>query len=170
MKLRAIAAPGALAMIVLLFAGSCAYPIAKQLRAQAQKENLTFARVLENPEAFKGGIVLWGGKIIETKNHEQGSELIMLQTPLDFWGMPKAARTSQGRFIIQSSRFFDPQIYTADKKITLAGEVLGAQERALGKTTYTYPVVRIREIHFWESSDYPDSSVYYWQGFGQSLH
>jgi len=151
------------ALALLLSAGSCAHPISRQLREESKRENLTFARVFENPAAYTGRTVLWGGQIIETTNFNDGAEMIVLETPLSFMGEPGAAQSSRGRIIAKSAVFLDPAIYKADREVTLAGEVIGAQERTLDKTTYTYPVVRIEELYLWERyyyQPYPDTYRY----------
>jgi starvation-inducible outer membrane lipoprotein len=84
----------------LLVASTCATPpIAKQYRQEAQAEDLTFSMVLQDPDAYVGDIVLWGGSIIETKNLK---------------------------------------------------EVTGKRAMSLGETTYTYPVVAVKQLHLWE--------------------
>ena len=147
---------------LILLAGSCSPPISQQLRNEAQQENVTFPMVLANPAAYNGRIVLWGGKIIETTNIPNGSEMVVLETPLDFLGVPEGEKLSRGRFIARSPQFCDPAIYSPDREITLAGEVVGAEEKTLGKTTYKYPVVMIKELHLWDRYIRQNSGEYYW--------
>jgi outer membrane lipoprotein len=150
MKLQTIKTASIFGIALLLIASSCIYPISRQLRNEAQKENVQFTMVLNDPDAFKGKIVLWGGKVIEITNIKNGTDMIVLETPLDFLGEPQETQSSRGRFIARIPKFLDPAIYLADRKITLAGEVTGAEERELGATTYKYPVVLIKELHLWE--------------------
>ncbi len=162
MKLRATRTVIFFSIALLLIASSCTYPISKQLREEARKDNVLFPGVLNDPAAFKGRIVLWGGKVIEITNSKNGTEMIVLETPLDFLGVPQSAQSSRGRFIARMPKFLDPAIYLADREITLAGEVIGAEERELGETTYKYPVVLIKELHLWEkySPQYPADKWY----------
>lgn len=155
--------------VLLLISGACPHPISTQLRTEAQNQSLTFAMVLEDPAAFKGGIVLWGGKIIETTNLKHGTELLVLETPLNFLGTPDKVESSQGRFIAKSPKFLDPAIYT-DRIITLAGEVIGKEERKLGKTTYKYPVLVIKELHLWERYYKYPADYYWYDPFWGSYH
>jgi outer membrane lipoprotein len=135
----------------LLVASTCANPpIAKQYRQEAQSEDLTFSMVLQNPDAYVGDIVLWGGSIIETRNFKEGTEIIVLETPLGREERPRSAKQSGGRFIAMSSRFLDPALYKAGRKITLAGQITGKKALSLGETTYTYPVVTVKQLHLWE--------------------
>jgi outer membrane lipoprotein len=161
MGLRATTTAGVFCIALLLIASSCAHPISKQLRQEAQKDNLPLATVLADPAACKGRIVLWGGKVIEVTNISDGTEIIVLETPLDFLGVPESAQESRGRFIARSPKFLDPAIYTAERDITLAGEVVGAEEKELGKTKYKYPVVLIKELYLWEKSYSQNSDYWY---------
>jgi len=151
----------------LLIAG-CAYPISRQLREEVAK-NVTFPMVLSNPSAYIGDIVIWGGTIIRTINRKAGTEIFVLDTPLDYAGAPKAYVHSRGRFIAKSSEFLDPAVFKRGNEITLAGEISGEKTLRLGQTHYTYPVVMIKELHLWEKEyyypDYFDDYRYfpYWQ-------
>jgi len=150
MALRATKSVGIIGIALLLIASSCTHPISRQLRKEAQKEKVLFTKVLEDPAAYKGRIVIWGGKVIEITNLKDVTEMIVLETPLDFLGAPESEQSSRGRFIGRIPKFLDPAIYLADRNITLAGEIIGAEEKELGATTYTYPVVLIKELHLWE--------------------
>jgi outer membrane lipoprotein len=154
----------------LAVASACSYPISQQLRQEASKD-LSFPLVLKDPASYTGSIVLWGGSIIETVPLADGSEIFVLQTPLDYLEMPEAAKYSQGRFIAKSSSFLDPEIYKNGRKITLAGEITGKESRPLGKSQYTYPVVTIKELHLWKKRNfyaypYPYYDWYYGPGWG----
>ncbi len=142
----------------LLVASACAIqPIAKQYRQETKAEDLTFSMVLENPDAYVGDIVLWGGSIIETKSLKMGTEIIVLEIPLGRGERPMRAKRSRGRFIAMSSKFLDPAIYSAGRRLTLAGQVTGKKDLALGEMTYTYPVVAVKQLHLWEK---PPRHVY----------
>jgi len=148
--------------VFLFVISGCAYPISKELRQEASKE-LTFSTVLQNPTAYIGSIVIWGGKIIETQNVAGGSEIIVLETPLDYQEMPEAEKYSQGRFVAKSSTFLDPEVYKKGKRITVAGEIIGKETKPLGKTEYTYPVVMIKQVHLWRKARvYPYPPPYYY--------
>jgi outer membrane lipoprotein len=145
---------GCIALLVI--ACSCTHPISQLVRDEAKRDNLTFDRVFENPEACKGRTVIWGGQIIEAKDVAGGTEFFILQTRLDSSGVPAGAATSQGWFIARNPVSLDTPLYTSDKDITIAGVVLGAQKRGFS----TYPSVLIKELYLWEV--YPDSWVYFW--------
>lgn len=134
-------------------AWGCAYPISSGLR-QAASKNLTFSMVLQDPAAHEGAIVIWGGEIITTTNLKDGTEILILHSPLNYQLMPAEAALSLGRFIARSPQFLDPALYKSGKKITVAGEIAGKETRPLGQTEYTYPLVQVKELHLWERSPY----------------
>lgn len=161
---------GSLKFLALaLSISGCAYPISQQLREEAAK-NVTFEMVLNNPSAYIGDIVIWGGTIIKTVNLKGGTAIFVLDTPLDYWGEPKQNMHSKGRFIAETSEFLDPEVYKRGNQVTLAGEVSGQKTVPLGKGSYIYPVVMIKELHLYERErhypyyyyDYPYEP--YWWG------
>jgi outer membrane lipoprotein len=159
-------------LLVLFVAAvsGCSYPISQHYRDEA-KEGPTFPMVLKDPTAYAGSVVLWGGMIIETVTLTGGSEIFVLQTPLNHMEKPEAARYSQGRFIARGSSFLDPEIYKKGRRITLAGQIIGKETLPLGKSKYSYPVVTIKELHLWERAKayvypYPYYGWYYGPGWG----
>lgn len=142
--MRAMAVAG----LALAAMSGCSYPIAKVWRDQAAR-GVTFRLVQTNPDAFKGKIVIWGGSIIETANLAKGSELLVLHAPLDSWEEPLPSRHSQGRFIVRAAGFLDPMVYRTGRRITVAGEVAGKEDRPIGKVNYAYPVLDARQLYLW---------------------
>jgi outer membrane lipoprotein len=142
--------------------GCASYPISRQYQAMASKD-VNFTMVLANPEAYMGAIVIWGGRIVETTNTPEGSEIIVLETPLQGWEEPSSPEYSPGRFVAKSSSFLDPAIYRPGKKITIAGQVMGGEKKPLGTTEYTYPIVNIKEIYLWPAPKmYAYEPMDYW--------
>jgi len=136
-------------LVLSALAAGCAYPISKELRSKAAP-NLTFPMVLKNPDAYRGSVVIWGGHIIETLNRKDGTEFVVLETPLDSSGMPLEARYSRGRFIARTPEFFDPEVYRKGARVTIGGEISARETRPLGEIQYTYPVIAIRELYLWD--------------------
>lgn len=151
--------------LYLFTALGCAYPISKQLREEVDK-NLTFPIVQQDPTAYVGSTVIWGGEIIKTTNLTDGTEILILDTPLDYQGMPRDAEFSRGRFMAKSSQFLDPALYKNGKKITVAGEIMGQETKPLGKTEYIYPAIRVKQLHLWKSPQYMYYYSPYWDWYG----
>lgn len=160
------------ALLALLVLSGCAHVISGELRVQA-RQDLTFPMVFENPEAFVGSTVVWGGVIVETRNRRDGTDLIILKTPLDYGGFPLGPEHHEGRFIAWTPRFLDPEVFAKGRKVTVGGVIDGAEKRPLGEMEYTYPVVEIRELHLWEAfprayyRPYPPPYLpwYWWDGY-----
>jgi outer membrane lipoprotein len=136
-----------LALFTLLVTG-CAHVISKEIRDQVEP-GLTFREVFQNPDAYKGKIVLWGGTIISTKHQKDGTLLEILQRPMDMRGEPEAGDQSGGRFLALYPEFLDDAIYGKEREVTVAGEIIGKRTMPLGEIEYTYPVILIKEIHLW---------------------
>jgi outer membrane lipoprotein len=154
---------------LLSWLSGCAHVISSQERSKARKD-LSFSTILANPEAYQGETVVWGGKVIDTVNEESLALIKVLQIPLDYFGMPEDEEMSQGRFIAEVQRYVDPEIYRKGRMITLAGEILGKKVEPLGEMEYTYPLVRVKEIHLWKQysspyGPYPPPYWYYWFGY-----
>lgn len=53
----------------------CAHVISKDIRAQTDPL-ITFKQVSQNPNVYRGRMVVWGGEIIDTINQKDGSTLV----------------------------------------------------------------------------------------------
>ena len=126
----------------------CASPISRQLRQEADK-NLTFTMVKDNPQVYKGKIVIWGGMIIETVNQPKMTEITVLESPLGSNEKPGGKVHSQGRFIARSHKYLDPEVYKKGRKVTVAGEVTGKEVKPVGKMKYAYPVINVKQLYLW---------------------
>jgi outer membrane lipoprotein len=136
--------------LMVLFSGCT--PISKQLRDQADPK-LSFQQVSQNPEAYKGKIVIWGGEIIETIVQKDGTTLIVvLQRPLDRKKEPKVQQ-SEGRFLVLVEGITDPYVFRRGRRITTGGEILGKKVMRLGEFDYPYALLRSKQLHLWEDYD-----------------
>ena len=149
--------------LILLLMSGCAYPISKEWRQQAQKD-LSFLTVIQDPDAYIGDIVIWGGLIIKTVNSSEATEILILENPIGSRESPDT-RTTYGQFIAKGSTFLDPTIYQRGRMITVAGEIIGKRAGSLGAIQISYPVVRIKELYLWERERPPwEPPAYYgWQ-------
>lgn len=148
---------------VMFLLSACAYPISEGLRKEAEK-GPGFTPVLKAPESYTGSVVIWGGIVVETINLKKGTEIVVLETPLDYTGEPEDSEYSRGRFIARTSAYLDPAIYRKGLEVTIAGKVISPEKRKIGEMIYTYPVISIKELHLWKAQEfyYPD----YYYGYG----
>ena len=113
-----------LAILITVFTGSCSV-ISQQIRTESIP-SVNFKILLQEPDKHLGDTVILGGYILETKNLTDQSIIRVLQAPLGFGEEPESRDYSEGRFIISQKGFLDPEIYTKDRKITVAGTVVGS--------------------------------------------
>lgn len=156
---------GSLFALVLLTLSACAPAVSPQLRRQAD-QNLSFPVLAADPEAQKGKIVILGGVIAQTTPKPGRTELEIVQKPLDSGDEPKISDNSGGRFLVIADRFLDPLIYRQDRRITVAGEVVGSEVRKLNELEYRYPVLNSRELKLWPPPSQGPVPVYWGLGVG----
>jgi outer membrane lipoprotein len=133
---------------LLIAACGCAYPISQEMRAKADPE-LTYPVVARNPLSYKGATVIWGGVVIDEQDQSRQTVLTVLETPLDYRGIPEDAVYNRGRFIARITVDEDqaPEDYGGRKKIILAGDIVGDVTRQVNGTQLRYPVVQVKELH-----------------------
>ncbi len=147
----------------------CAHVISKRIRAEADP-SLAFGQIFQNPIAYSGKVVVWGGEIIETVNQEDGTTLIeVFQRPLGWRGKPNLTRGSEGRFLILAEEYLDSYLFWSGRKITVAGEVQGEEIEPLGEMEYRYPLLSSKEICLWADDDRYPYFYYYPGGYYNSF-
>ena len=160
-------------LCVLGAAGCVSEPMSKQIRQEARAtKDASFLTIWQNPATYRGRIVIWGGRILKTVNETNGEFISVLQAPLDDQERPRSTKLSQGRFIVRSSNFLDPEVYRTGAKITIAGELSGVEAQSVGTKTYSFPLVILRDVYFWrprpvESSVYMGEPPWGW-GWGET--
>ena len=141
---------------------ACAPVISPELRAKVDP-SLTFREVRQNPNAYKGKMVLLGGEIIQILPQKDGTKLIeVLEWPLDRGDEPKRTLTFQGKFLVLVKGNLDLSVYQKGKKITVAGEIQGEikgkEIDQLTEKDYTYPLLSSKELYAWRDYLYPYST------------
>jgi outer membrane lipoprotein len=133
----------------IAFSG-CSQVISPDIKATADF-TLTFKEVFENPDAYKGRIVLWGGDIIQVINQDDGTALIeILERSLGNNEEPLDIDPPEGRFLVLVDKHLNPSVYHKDREITVAGEIQGKTIKPLGKTPYQYPLISSEQIYLWK--------------------
>jgi len=131
---------------------------------QVRKESTTlgdFKTLLKEVNEYKGETVILGGYILGTQNLADTSIIKVLQAPLGLGETPKSRDDSEGRFIISHKGFLDPEIYTKDRKVTVAGTVVGTVVEKVDNFDQTYLKIDSREIYLWpKEEDYPRPYYY----------
>ncbi len=132
---------------LFILAASCSV-ISKDLR-RTVREDLGFRALLEHPERYKGSTVLLGGYILETRNLPEITELVVLQAPLSFRDEPGPKDASEGRFIALHNGFLDPEIFSENRKVTVAGILTGIQTETVNNHPHPHLVIKSRETYLW---------------------
>ena len=154
------------ASLLLLNIMSCTHAISREARDMAVRD-IPFQWIAENPERYRGALVIWGGEVIESKNLREGTLIEVLQRPLGRSEKPDETKNSGGRFLVlYDAGFLDPSVFRRGTKITVAGVVEGKKVLQMGgmvrmgEVNYSYPYLMAREIHLWESDRFMDQYPY----------
>jgi outer membrane lipoprotein len=146
-------------LILLLVAPGCSFSpvgIPEPLEQQLDK-NLTFKELLVSPESYQGHLMLLGGKILKAKQLKDGTQVELLQLPLDKDHAPTMDLTrSQGRVLILHQKPLDPATLTPGLLVTFVGEVSGATTDKLDETDYRYPTLTVRHWYVWSPATLND--------------
>ena len=132
--------------MVALFA--CAPAFSRQSLDQVETK-ISFPILLQDPEQYRGKIVMFGGAIIQTWMEANETWVEVLQKPLDWDNRPEDTDVSYGRFFILFPGFQDPAIYAPGRKITVIGEVQGKRIDKIKDLDYTFPIILSKESHLW---------------------
>ena len=158
-----------LSLAALMLPVSCTV-ISKPVRSEAEPP-VSFKTLVAQVDQFRGRTVILGGYILETRNLASETIIKVLQVPLTVGEEPGLKDSSEGRFLIYHEGFLDPEIYSKDRAITVAGEVIGSDSEEIGANRNQYLKIKNREIYLWpeyETHPYPFPSwpyPYYWHGY-----
>jgi outer membrane lipoprotein len=172
-----------LLFLIVLCVG-CATPYKNSLPpdlAERIDPLLIFPRIKEDPDSFKGKLVILGGQVLAAKRLQDSTQLTILQLPLINEREPTTEITqSQGRYIAEQKQFLDPATVPPGSRITLTGELSGSVQQSLDETLYTYPTLLIKHFKVWPAyppdydryGPYPPPLFYpyaypYWGPYGR---
>ena len=131
--------------------------ISEPVRSEAEPP-LPFKTLVAQADQYRGRTVILGGYILETRNLESETTINVLQVPLRIGEEPDFKDRSEGRFLVYQQGFLDPEIYSKDRVITVAGEVIGSGSEEIGGNRIQYLKIKSREIYLWpeyETRGYP---------------
>lgn len=155
-------------IISLLFFSSCAHVISDQY-VQSSVKDVRFGQVAADTSSYMDKVFILGGGIVEVKNTKDGSEIELLQYPVDQRGYIVDTDVSEGRFFAITPRYLDPMIFKKHRKVTLAGRLIGTKKKTIGEVEFDFPVMAVLEIYLWKSvkqaGTYPEPyyPMYYYQ-------
>jgi outer membrane lipoprotein len=111
--------------------------------------------------SYKNSAVRWGGKIITVNNDEQGSLLQSVQFPLNNIGRPVVSKNSQGRFLVESDLFLDPEVFKKGTLATFSGFIRDQQVRQIDKKQLLLPVIQLQDSYLWPKKTELRSNLYH---------
>jgi len=119
--------------------------------------------------------VRWGGQIIKVEPKADTTCFEIIARTLDMAARPERMKEgSDGRFIACHAGFYDPEVYTRGRDITVVGNVTGTERGKVGEYDYTYPRVEATSIYLWPKRPLYTAPPYYdpwltgpgWGGYG----
>lgn len=102
-------------------------------------------------EQYRGKLVLLGGRLVETVNLEDGTQLEVTGYPLRKNRVPHIDVESTGRFIVLTDGFLEPVDFAPGRLITVGGRLDGIQQGRIGEVRYQYPVIEAEQIQLWNT-------------------
>ena len=154
-------------LVCLTLGSGCATgpsPVPEALAPQVDR-SVSFAQLLENPDAYVGKVLVLGGQVLQSKRLADATRIEVLQLPLGDSERPVSQRTSsQGRFLAYEKTFLDPATLSDQPQVTIVGKVTGLATASLDETEYRYPTIAIKHMHVWDAQAQDQQ-----QGFGVSL-
>jgi outer membrane lipoprotein, Slp family len=98
-----------------------------------------------------GTQVRWGGEIIKTEPGPQQTCFYILARPLDSQARPELGRSGgdQGRFVACHSGFYDPEVFSRGRELTVTGTIHGTVTQKVGDYDYPYPRVEANVVYLW---------------------
>jgi len=142
-------------VLLLLVTAAChrADVIPERLEGQVDRE-LRYVEVKNDPEAYRGKLMLAGGKVLSAKRLKEGTRIEVLQYPLSSDLIPEAyKKESNGRFIVMDygdKHVVDPAVLSDDKLITVVGEVVGSTTAKIDEAQASVPELALKHVTVWD--------------------
>ena len=134
--------------LAILFGAIACSVMPPEISRKAMPE-VPFAELIRDAGRYKGETAVLGGYIVEVANLADRSRIIAVQAPLGTAQEPKTKDLSQGRLVIISRDFIDPEVYQKERKITIAGKVMASSQTEKGRYPFPYLRVDLIHIHLW---------------------
>lgn len=114
--------------------------------------------LMNSAEVLPTGTVVWGGRIIETVNFDDSTEMLVLALPLNTGNVPRIEQNSVGRFVVRVPGYLEPLDYAPGRYVSLAGSLAGwtGAWRSDG-VAVELPLVHSGQVHLWPR----DQSTWY---------
>jgi len=141
--------------LVMLFLPGCSRKdvIPEHLEGRVDRD-LRYVDVKGNPEAYRGKLMLAGGKVLSAKRLKEGTRIEVLQMPLNSDLIPEEGRErSKGRFVVMDmgdKHVVDPAVLEDNKLVTIVGEVIGSTTTNIDEVQATVPELALKHVTVWD--------------------
>lgn len=116
---------------------------------QLQGDYAVISPARVEPSSF-GTPVRWGGVIIDTRNEVNRTCFEILSRELDSSFRPKVEDVTAGRFIACQNGFFDPEVFSKGRELTLVANIESIEEHKIDEFYYRYPILEVNDFVLWE--------------------
>lgn len=154
-----------LLFLLVLPLAACARPV---FEAPDGAMALTPEQAVRQLPQAEGRRVIWGGRVVASRNLADTTELVVLGLPLSRTQRPKSGAAPVGRFIAHYPGYLETVAFAPDRLVTVNARVTGSETRTVGEAPYDYPVVRAEAVHLWPEGETPGPSVHFGVGIGIS--
>jgi outer membrane lipoprotein len=140
-----------IAALALVMTGCARQEVIPEKLEGKVDRDLRFVDVKQNPEAYRGQLVLVGGKVLSAKQLENGIRMEVLQMPLSADLVPED-RQSHGRFIAMDAEghVADPAVLNEHERVTVVGEVVGTDAVKIDEVKQEVPKFRVKHVTVWD--------------------
>jgi outer membrane lipoprotein len=132
--------------LLLLLAGCAGSP---PLETRGVMQSVTPDQAEAEFRRLEGTRVLWGGVIVSSRNLRETTRLEILAFPLNNRQRPRTEADPLGRFLAEQAGYLETQDYAPGREVTLTGTLTATREGKIGEAGYTYPFVRVGQLHLW---------------------
>ena len=140
-----------LSLTLIVWSGCASSDVVPESLEPQIDKNLTFEQILESPDSYRGRVVVVGGEVLKAKRLKEGTQLEVLQLPLDDDHRPvDQRRGSRGRLLANEREFLDPATLPDGTPVTMVAEVTGVTTDRLDEGEYRYTTVDIKHLHIWK--------------------
>lgn len=144
----------------LVLSGCASYP--SSIAIDQPEQQPQFTEVMASPQQYQGKTLVWGGKIIETRNSNQNTIIEVLQMPLWDSGRPRTDRDyAGGRIHAVVPWFVDPEIYASGRLISVRGAFRGTEPGKIGDHNYDFPILDVTGMELWPKEQAQPQVIYF---------
>ena len=108
-----------------------------------------FKPLMQQFDSRIGESVTLGGYMLDTRETENQTHIIVLQAPLGLRGRPQSENKSQGRFLIVYHGTINPNDVGHRRSLTVTGKVLGTAQQKIADCPDPCLTIESSILHVW---------------------